>query len=494
MWTLTLRTPGGKPHKYEVRPGENIIGRNPDNDLIIEDNSASRNHAEVFYDPDGEILSIRDLNSTNGTYLNLEKIHDVRDLKHNDIIRIGGSLIQVTNKSVTEEPKPSSLMTSYLSRDVVLESVDQHAVLIYDVARKLNTVFDLDDALHEVSMMMKDAMGADKCEVILAEQFDKLSELGFPTSIAYLAIDEKAVVAVPDFATWNGKAGMSGVLLGIRSALCVPVISGEEVIGLIYMYKTSAKSQPFDKRDTKLAVAISHQAALTIQRMLLLERVREEQRMRELLQGFLPPSEAEETLQDYLATGFLTGLSEQKGTILFADIADSTGMAERLKPTRFGHILNQYYQLMTDIVFEQGGLVDKFLGDGVLAVFGISGNLPEPEWRAVQAGMKMIEAVKALSVKLGEKIVIGVGINTGVVVAGYIGTRQRVEFTVLGDTVNVAAVLQRNARPNRILVGPKTIAYIQGRASTYRLGSLMVKGRKKTVYAYEVLLHRPDHD
>jgi len=487
MWTLTLRTPGGRPNQYEVKPGENIIGRNLDNDLVIEDNSASRNHAEIFYDPDKNLLSIRDLNSTNGTFLNLEKVDRIRDLKHNDIIRIGGSLIHVSHERPSDEPVEVNLVTSYLSRDVVLESVDQHAVLIYEVAQKLNTVFDLDDALQEVSAMMKDAMGADKCEVILAEQFGELGELGFPTSIAYGAIEDQAVVVIPDFINWEGKTSTSGALLGVRTALCVPVISGEEVIGLIYMYKTGSNYKPFDERDTKLAVAISHQAALTIQRMQLLERVQEEQRMRELLQGFLPPRDAEETLRDYLASGFLTGLSEQRGTILFADIADSTGMAERLKPTDFGRILNQYYQFMTDVVFEHGGLVDKFLGDGVLAVFGISGNLPDPEWRAVQAGMKMIQGVEELSTELGEKIVIGIGINTGVIVAGYIGTHQRVEFAVLGDTVNVAAVLQRNARPNRLLIGPATVAKVLGRVNSCRVGALTVKGRKENVHAHEVL-------
>ena len=166
------------------------------------------------------------------------------------------------------------LNTRLLNRNVLLESLDRYAVLLCNVSERLNTIIDPDLALSEVGSLIREAMGADRCQVILAESFPRLQELGFPTSIAQKAISEHATVLVPDMvqAVHNDPTiGKSGLLMSIRSALCVPVMMGEEVLGLIYVHKTDPGHRPFDQRDVQLAVAISHQAALTIQRTRLLE-------------------------------------------------------------------------------------------------------------------------------------------------------------------------------------------------------------------------------
>ena len=267
----------------------------------------------------------------------------------------------------------------------------------------------------------------------------------------------------------------------------MPVIAGEEVTGLIYMYKTDPKEPPFSQHDLQLGVAISHQAALTIQRMQLMKRVQEEQNARRLLQRFVSPAETDFILQGYLSSGHLPELQEMTLTILFADIVDSTGMAERIGAQRFGALLRRYYEDMTQIIFAHSGLVDKYMGDGLMAVFGMTGRLPDPEGRAVQAGIKMLKQVEAINQSEQDQITIGIGINTGVVMAGYVGTAERVELTVLGDTVNVASGLQTVARPNRLVVGPATVASIVGRYTMRRVGAINVKGRIRDIQAYEVL-------
>jgi len=276
-------------------------------------------------------------------------------------------------------------------------------------------------------------------------------------------------------------------LLRIRSVLCVPVLSGDELMALIYMYKTSPAERPFDQQDIQLAVAIGHQASLTLQRMQLLARVGEEQRFRQVLQRFVSPTEVEFILKNYPDAGALPGLAEKRVTVLFADIADSTGMAERLGPKKFGELLSRYYQQTTNIVFEFGGLVDKYLGDGIMAVFGMTGEIANHEERATRAGLSMLDRLNLLTEDYGEQITIGVGVNTGDVVAGYVGTRQRVELTVLGDTVNVTSGLQAIARPNRLVIGPATQAAVVGMFETKRVGSITVKGRLREIQAYEVL-------
>jgi len=487
MWLLILRSLDGKPREYSISPGRTTIGRRADNDIVISDLSASRLHAEILFDPEEDNLIVRDLGSTNGTFVNRERLIEPRLLSPRDVIRIGEHLITVF------QPQPSlptgSLVpgTQVLTRDVVLESIDQHAVLMYDAARKLNTVLDVDSALREVASMIRLALGADRCEVILPEKFDNLRDIGFPVTIAKMAVERRSVVNIPDISLEEDRIRESASLLRICAVLCVPVLSGDEVMALIYMYKTNPAERPFDQQDIQLAVAISHQAALTLQRMQLLERVSGEQRVRQVLQRFVSPTEVEFIMKNYKTTGVLPGLGEHRITVLFADIADSTGLAERQGPKVFGDLLSRYYQEMTKIIFDSGGLVDKYLGDGIMAVFGMTGDAANHEVRAVRAGLKMLDTLESVFSDFNEDIRIGVGVNTGEVVAGYVGTDQRVELTVLGDTVNVAAGLQTMARPNRIIVGPATQAAIVGVFETTRVGPITVKGRTRDIQGYEVL-------
>jgi adenylate cyclase len=489
MWALTLRSSDGEPIEYIIRAEKTTIGRRPENDIVIADLSASRVHAEFQFDESEDNLVVLDLGSTNGTYVNHMRLQGPRQLNHNDVVRIGEHVLHVIHQGGVDRPTSPVRGTQILTRDIVLESIDMHAVLMYEVARKLNTVLDIDTALREVSGLMQRTLAADRCELILSEQFDQLAELGFPTSIARSAIENRAAVNIPDISRDGSAFHESAMLMRVRSVLCVPVIGGDKVIGLVYMYKTDPTKRPFDERDFQLAVAISHQAALTIQRMRLLERVREEQRVRQLLQRFVSPGEAEFIFQHLQTAGSLPGLSERRVSCVFADIADSTGMAERLGPKGFGSVLSRYYQEMTDIVFANNGLIDKYLGDGIMAVFGMTGNQQEHEERAVRAGLAMIEKIEIMNqeLHLPELITVGVGVNTGDVVAGYMGTKQRVELTVLGDTVNVAAGLQVMARPNRVFVGPATMAAIVGKFATRRVGPIVVKGRTRNIQAHEVL-------
>lgn len=275
MWIITLRSPSNRPVIYRIKPGKNTLGRKPDNDMVISDQSASRLHAEIFYQDN--LLVIYDLKSTNGTYVNRERVNDPVVLHSGDQIRIGQLEASVTFRDDASPSELISALTSTrpLTRELLLESVDKHAVLLYEVANRLNTILDLKTAMQEVSGLMQVSMGADKCEVILTDAFDRLGELGFPASIAQQAIDQRAVIVLPDLISLLGQSpSQSALLLHVRSVLCVPVISEGEVAALIYVYKTDPAARPFDENDVQVAVAISHQTALTIQRANLIERSR----------------------------------------------------------------------------------------------------------------------------------------------------------------------------------------------------------------------------
>jgi len=464
------------------------IGRSPTQDIVVLDTSASRLHAEIYHDEQLDSVTLTDLGSTNGTFVNREKLTVARRLYDGDVIRIGASTLEVTYRDPDIEPPKKVTGSKRVTRELVLEALDHHAVLLYEVAHQLNMVTDLATALSKVTDLMQKAMGADKCEVILAENFDELEEMGFPISIAEDAIRGRSTIVVPDVDdSPYGKEGQSSLLLNVKSALCVPVMSGkEEVIALLYLYKSSKDTRPFDERDMQLSVAISHQASLTIQRMHLLAKIEQEQRGRLLLQRFLSPQEAEFVLQDYLETGYLPPLDEREVSILFADIQDSTGLSERLGAKAFGEILNRYYWDITDMIFEYGGLV-RYAGDGIMAVFGMTDGRDDHGARAIQAGIAMLDHIDATDFETDEEIIIGVGVKTGMAAIGYVGTQQRVELTALGYTVNVAHALQLLARPNKLFVSPETAVNVAGKLPLRDLGMIGLKGSEQKFHAYEVL-------
>lgn len=491
MWILTVRSPDSKPADYLVKPEVNTIGRRHDNNVVISDEAASRQHAEVYFDTKTNSVTIRDLGSKNGTFINRRRLTEKHDFKlnTNDVVRIGmyEILLSLQRDSEAHDDVATSGFQPF-SRELLLESFDNHAVLLYEVIQQLNNVMDIDVALKETSRLLRLTLGADKCQVILAEDFNRLKELGFPTTIAKLAIERNTTVLLPSNDP-ESKQLMSDSTLNLRvhTALCVPVLSGDKTIALIYMYKTRSETRHFSSRDMQLAVAVGHLAALTIERVSLMERVREEQRIRQLLQRFVAPVEAEFLLRSYLNTGSLPELDEIDCTVLFADIARSSQIAERLGAKHFGNLLKRYYQDVTDIIFQYGGLLDKYLGDGFMAVFGMTGKKNDPEERAVRAGLELLKLLEARYRREDNHIDIGIGINSGSVVAGYISTKERVELSVLGDAVNVAAGLESMARPNRILIGPNTFTTVKNKFKFKDLGEIMIKERTQPIQVHEVL-------
>ena len=488
MWLLTIRVPGNEPQKYTLKPGGNTIGRHPNNDIVIAEPSASRQHARIDYNRSTDTALLQDLSSTNGTYINRRRLSYTYRLQHLDMIRIGSSTINVVIRG-TDEPLDTVRGPQKFTRERLLEALDHHTVLMYQISERLNTVMNLSDCLEEIANLMKRAMGADKCKVILKEQFSQMEDFGFPSTLAQSAINEKSAVVIPDMAQSDIVADSeSATLLKIRSALCVPIMSESEVIGLIYMYKSRPESRPFTNTDLQVAIAISHQAALTIQRVSLLNKVQQEQSLRQMFQRFVSPQEVDYVLRDYDLHGTLPGLKERQISVLFADIKNSTGLAEAMGAQDFGRLLNNYYLEITNIIFDHNGVV-RYLGDGVMSVFGMSDETVDHKSKAVKSGITILEKMKAISSEFDQPLNLRLSIMSGRAVVGYVGTRERVEFTVLGDLVNVAKGINSFAGPNSLVVGEEVYLAVSDQYKMKKLDSITVKGRKGQVKIYEVELN-----
>ncbi len=184
------------------------------------------------------------------------------------------------------------------------------------------------------------------------------------------------------------------------------------------------------------------------------------------------------------------GGEEKEVTILFSDIRGFTTLAEELSPTAVVELLNQYFSRMVKVVGRFRGMVDKFMGDAVLALFGAPMPVGHEALRAVCCALAMQEAIDQFN-RSGNKqdrkpIAIGIGINTGPVVAGNVGSALRMEYTVIGDSVNIASRLQSLAKPGEILISAETFAQVQGQVLVTACEPIQLKGKTTSCSVYRL--------
>jgi adenylate cyclase len=181
--------------------------------------------------------------------------------------------------------------------------------------------------------------------------------------------------------------------------------------------------------------------------------------------------------------------NDREATILFTDIIGFTSLTENMQPREINTLLNRFFSRMTDIVFEYDGTLDKYIGDSLMAIFGAPIEKKDDAERAVSAAIKMRQELLAMTEKTdgNPKFGIRIGINTGHVVAGNIGSPKRMEYTVIGTPVNIASRLESLAQPNQIIIGEETCRRVKGKFKIHEIGLREVKGASEPVMAYEVL-------
>jgi adenylate cyclase len=199
-------------------------------------------------------------------------------------------------------------------------------------------------------------------------------------------------------------------------------------------------------------------------------------------------------VMDHLMAGKVAlGGESLKVTILFTDIRSFTGISEKMDPQQLVALLNEYFTEMVGIVMSEDGVVDKYIGDAIMAVFGAPVPKPDDAVNAVRAAVKMRRALQVLNTRLAERglatLRTGIGIHTGEVVAGNIGSERRMEYTVIGDAVNLASRLETSTKDLgvNVLISEDTYALTKHVVEARPVREITVKGRKAPVMTYEVL-------
>jgi class 3 adenylate cyclase len=274
----------------------------------------------------------------------------------------------------------------------------------------------------------------------------------------------------------------------LEATLVLPLIYEDQLTGFISLGdKKSGKY--YRREDINLLKTLANQGAVAIENARLAEQMKSEEKVRANLARYLSPQIVDQIIKKDVQVNL--GGDRKVVTVLFSDIRNFTRISEKLPPDRLVQLLNEYFTAMARIIFENQGSLDKFIGDAIVAVFGSLIALENPARIAVQAAIQMMKTLASLNVRwsaqYGFAINIGIGINTGEVFLGNIGSPERMEFTVIGDTVNIASRFSGAAQPGQILVTRETLKGLDSEAAYRELPPVEVKGKTGKLEVFEMI-------
>jgi adenylate cyclase len=502
-----------------------IIGRGIGNDLEIHDNLASRHHCEIK--KHGEQYLINDLHSSNGTILNNKNITSAF-LQDNDEIKIG-TITMLFNHTVSPEQSCSSssdivkgiheIPLEYRLNIKELQNTGQSLAaapytirleekkdskrffILYQLGKAVTSATTLDEVLDIAMYSIFDFIKAERGVIMLIDnatgkviprlsrtrsQKNLQEHITVSHTIINKVINDKVSTITTDAMTDPRFAtGMSIAQQKIRSALCVPLWEKQDIFGVIYI-DNQIQSHCFNNDDMDLLSAIANQVAIRIKQDELYNNLHREALLRSNLERYHSP----DVVELIVSKGGADFPAEEKEiTTLFADVQNFTTLSERMPPTEIAQMLNEFFETATQIVFEYKGSVNKYIGDAIMAVFGAPVELQDHAINATRCAMKIIQTLFSQSSAAKNPYNIRIGINTGIVIAGNIGSKKRIEYTVLGDTVNIASRLNQFGSANQIVIGEQTYKSVQSYGIPVKdLGLIQLKGKEKDVRAYQIIL------
>ena len=531
---------GDSPQNYTFNVGEVIIGRSPECQVVLKDFGISRQHAKIVVDEDG--ARILDLKSKNGTTVNGVPVVEA-PLKDGDRILLGKFQLtfskSLEGKVVLDEAKPLSEEAGTIIRSVgelskLLSSTDTSGgaaaatdvkkapadvqeieksnrilKVLMKVAETLIAVRPVEEVLQQVMEIVFDHVPADRGFLMLQEELgSKLvpmvikhrnasaatgdqAKISISKTIADRVVKDRVSILTSDaLVDPRFGAGDSIRFHGIRSAMCAPLWNKDQVIGIIHV-DSPMLTNCFTLNDLDLLTALANYAAVAVERARLNQKIVAEEKKRERLGRFLSPQVTNRILATSDSQSATLGVPEVRDvSVLFADIVGFTSMSEKMSPAAVSLLLSDYLSRMTDVIFKYEGTLDKYIGDAIMAVFGAPLDMPDHAERSIRAALEMRERLDEFNSerKEGPTIRIRIGINSGKAVAGEIGSINKKEYTVLGDTVNTASRLESSvAKPGLIVIGENTYAAVKSRFHCQSLGKATLKGKEKEVAVYEVL-------
>ncbi len=467
MVRLVIKKFDGKEEIIPLVKEELHLGRNDSeagiiNEISFNDSTVSRRHARIYFE--NRAYFIEDLGSVNGTYINDTAVTKAK-LSHGDHITVGRNMV-IFERQGTKTINP----LDFVVKDATLDhhkTIDSNYVILHKLSQLLVSNANLSDFLQAVLEIVLESIKSASGFLILTDPEGRLQQsisagkgLVYSEEVVRQALAEKKSLLVGH----DLEASKTMMQRGVQSAICAPLLHDQEILGAIYLEDPFPGK--FGDEELIMITLFANQVAAGIKNFRLKERLYLESTIRSTLERFLSPTVVEIVTKDCLAKGgIFLDTSRVHATVLFSDIQGFTRLSERLAPQEIADLLNRYFTLMTDIIFACEGTLDKYVGDGLVAVFGAPFPYDDHAPRAIKAAMLMQEQQRRFIEKedAAKKFRTRIGVNTGEMLAGYLGSLKRMEYTVLGEVVIVANRLQSLAEPGSIYLGKETYLAIKDR-------------------------------
>ena len=536
----------GRESVFDVSGDSALLGRSYECDLVLDDEGVSRRHALIARGPRG--WRIRDLGSRNGVRVNTHRVGQ-KALENGDVIELGGVRLQVELDSpksdsqarVVFHPEQErgletgvidmSELANRLASGSETDAAEAHSLahttnpatsepanddgsnsqesaqllrLVHMAAEVLISCDSLDEALHRILALVFENLPAERGVICL---YDEATDTSAPrvtrtrdgvpedpihisSQIANDVIKRKQSLLVQDTKRDERFGNAHSVVeLQIHSAMCAPLYHRGRVGGFIYVDRQSG-SEPFSTSHLHALSTLAVLSGAAVEQCGLRDSIRREREIRSRLSRYSSPAIVEQIIESASSMDPLMVAAEGDVTVLFADLTGFTELAENLHAAEVAQLLNQVFERFTEVVFAHDGTLDKFSGDGMMAFFGAPLPLSDHASRAVEAALAIQAELEDLNIELqGEqKLAVRIGLNSGMVVVGDVGSPQRKDYTVIGDVVNTASRLESSvALPGQVVVGPNTYELVRDRFQMRALEPTQLKGKSRVVQPYLVL-------
>lgn len=531
MSQLTLHLKQGDTETtVTVNQDQFTLGRLPECDLSLPVVGISRYHARFCKTASGA-WTVEDMGSKNGTVLNDRPVTSPQVVHHGDVVWLGDIKIVVV---LVDAAQPDPIKSDFLSQGTTIlhnvkelqqqwievdstdntinhkEKIIARLKDLVDIAKSLSAAESIEAIFNQVQQvvfrylksidrlaLLIDVTGSGELELLNAAARDADRPLNLADAYSWVSrticqkvFAEQVAIQTSDAQMDERFQGQQSILVkGIKSAIAVPLWDENKVVGVLYAdaHHSATKWNTEGEEDLSFFSALANLVASSVQRWLLGEKLKGEAAIRQKLERYHSPA----VVQQLVALGSLPdgrlAPQESEISILFADIVGFTALSERLSPGEIAELLNNLFEEMLQEVFAVGGTLDKYIGDCIMAFFGA----PEPQTdhadRAVAAAKGMLTRLQNLNVSqaLGEPLQLRIAINSGKAVVGDVGSSQRVDYTALGGTINLASRMESICTPGGCVVSEETYTMLTQKQEWNEMGEYRFKGIDRPIQVYQ---------